>query len=164
MSGFKSLFQRELDDDSSSSSDDYFIIAAAWIVQTFLGQKRRPGGSIPSHVVIYRDRESEHNRMFQDYLAVNPTYDPHIFCWRLLLFHFGLVRTMCWIIIRFVKVYIVCFRYRMSRELFLCIMNVVKAHDDYFVQKIMRTMYLNWVASKKSPPHFVCSVMAFQPI
>jgi hypothetical protein len=31
----------------------------------------------------------------------------------------------------------------MSRELFLCIMNVVKAHDDYFVQKIMRTMYLN---------------------
>jgi hypothetical protein len=30
---------------------------------------------------------------------------------------------------------IVLFRYRMSRELFICIMNAVEAHDDYFVQK-----------------------------
>lgn len=27
------------------------------------------------------------------------------------------------------------FRYRMSRDLFIRIMNVVEVHDDYFVQK-----------------------------
>jgi hypothetical protein len=31
----------------------------------------------------------------------------------------------------------------MSRELFLHIMNVVESHDDYFVQKEMRPMYLD---------------------
>jgi len=60
MSGVKSLLQRELEDDSSSDDDDYFIIAAAAIVQTFSGHKRRPGGSVPSHAVIYRDREGDH--------------------------------------------------------------------------------------------------------
>ncbi|XP_066308259.1 protein ALP1-like [Miscanthus floridulus] len=45
--------------------------------------------------------------MFRDYLADNPTYGPEIFRRR----------------------------YRMSRELFLRIMNAVEAHDEYFVQK-----------------------------
>jgi hypothetical protein len=87
MSGFKSLLQKELDDDSSSDDDDYFIITAARIVQTFSGHKRRPGGSVPGHVVIYRDREGGHRRMFQDYLAENPTYGPHLFRRRLVLIH-----------------------------------------------------------------------------
>uniref|UniRef100_J3NBV0 Uncharacterized protein n=1 Tax=Oryza brachyantha TaxID=4533 RepID=J3NBV0_ORYBR len=79
MSGYKSLLQRELDDDSSSDDDDYFIIAAARIVQMYSGQTRRPGGSVPGHLVIYRDREGGYERMFQDYLADNPTYGPHLF-------------------------------------------------------------------------------------
>ena len=87
MSGVKSLLQRELEDDSSSDDDDYFIIAAAAIVQTFSGHKRRPGGSVPGHAVIYRDREGGHRRMFQDYLADNPTYGPHLFRRRFVVIH-----------------------------------------------------------------------------
>jgi hypothetical protein len=81
----KSLFQRQLDDDSSSDDDDYLIITTAAIVQTFSGHKRRPGGSIPGHIVIYRDREAGHQRMVRDYLAANPTYGPHLFRRRLVL-------------------------------------------------------------------------------
>ena len=70
----RSLLQRELDDDSSSSDDDYVIFLAARIVHTYSNAKRSHGGSVLGHRVLYRDREGEHNRMFQDYLAVSPTY------------------------------------------------------------------------------------------
>jgi hypothetical protein len=53
----RSLFQRELD-DSSSDDDDYFIFSTARIVQTYSKSKRRHGGSVLGHKVIYRDRES----------------------------------------------------------------------------------------------------------
>ncbi|XP_066365410.1 protein ALP1-like [Miscanthus floridulus] len=102
----RSRARRQLD-ESSSDDDDLLIFSAAQIVSNFSNAKRRPGGSVPSHRVIYRDREGGHDRMFQDYLADNPTYGPDIFRRR----------------------------YMMSRELFLRIMNAVEAHDDYFVQK-----------------------------
>jgi hypothetical protein len=41
--------------------------------------ERKPGGSVPGHRVIYRDREGGHDRMYQDYLTDNATYDPDIF-------------------------------------------------------------------------------------
>jgi hypothetical protein len=90
----RSLVQRELD-DSSSDDDDYLILSAAKIVHTYSKAKRSHGGSVVGRKFIYRDREGGHNRMFQDYLAVNPTYGPQIFRRRLLFFHFGLVSTMC---------------------------------------------------------------------
>ena len=98
----RSLVQRELD-DSSSDDDDYVIFSAARIVHTYSNTKRSHGGSVLGHRVIYRDREGGHNRMFQDYLAVNPTYGPQIFCRRLLFFHFRMVSSMCLIIIGVVK-------------------------------------------------------------
>ena len=90
----RSLLQRELDDDSSSDDDDYVIFSAARIVHTYSNAKRSQGGSMLGHRVIYRDREGRHNMRFQDYLAVNPTYTPKIFCRRLLFIHFGLVSSM----------------------------------------------------------------------
>ena len=78
MSASKSLLQRELD-DSSSDDDDIFIFSAAAIVETYSNQKGRHGGSILGHNVIYRDREGRHQRMFQDYLADEPTYGPNLF-------------------------------------------------------------------------------------
>ena len=90
-----SLLQRELDDDSSSDDDDYVIFSAARIVHTYSNAKRSQGGSMLGHRVIYRDREGGHNRRFQDYLAVNPTYTPEIFRRRLLFFHFVLVCIIC---------------------------------------------------------------------
>ena len=86
-----SLLQRELDDDSLSDDDDYVIFSAARIVHTYSNAKRSQGGSMLGHRVIYRDREGGHNRRFQDYLVVNPTYTPQIFRRRLLFIHFRLV-------------------------------------------------------------------------
>ena len=57
----------------------FLHFTAARIVRTFSNRKRRRGGSVPGHVVIHRDREGGHRRMFQDYLAGNPTYGPDLF-------------------------------------------------------------------------------------
>jgi hypothetical protein len=74
-------------DDESSDDDDLFMIAAAQIVHKFSSKKQRHGGSVLGHAVIYRDREGGHQRMYQDYLADNPTYGPDLFHRRLLFFH-----------------------------------------------------------------------------
>jgi hypothetical protein len=78
MRASRSRLRRQLDNDSSDD-DDYFIFAAARIVHTFSNKNQRHGGSVPGHVVVYRDREGGHRRMFQDYLADNPTYGPDLF-------------------------------------------------------------------------------------
>ena len=65
------------------------------------------GGSVPGHVVINRDREAADQRLFADYFADNPRYDE------------GMFRR----------------RFRMSRSLFLRIVNAVKDHDNYFKQR-----------------------------
>ena len=90
----RSLVQKELD-DSPSDDDDYVIFSAAKIVHTYSNAKRSHGGSVLGHRVLYRDRKGDHERMFQDYLVVNPTYTPEIFRRRLLFFHFGLVCIIC---------------------------------------------------------------------
>ena len=79
MAAEKSLLQRELE-DYSSDDDDCLIMSAASIVETYSNKKGRHGGSVPCHKVIYRDREGGHQRMFQDYLADDRTYNPNLFC------------------------------------------------------------------------------------
>ena len=83
----KSLLQRESEDSSSDDGDDYLIMSAAAIVETYLNQKGRHGGSVLWHKVIYRDREGGHQRMFQDYLADDPTYGPDLFRRRFVRIH-----------------------------------------------------------------------------
>ena len=68
MAARKSLLQTELNSSSSDDDDDYFILSAARIVQSFSNEKGKHGGSVHGH-----------KRMFQDYLADDPTYPPHIF-------------------------------------------------------------------------------------
>ena len=65
------------------------------------------GGSVPGHIVINRDREAADQRLFDDYFADTPRYDE------------GMFRR----------------RFRMSRSLFLRIINAVKDHDNYFNQR-----------------------------
>ncbi|XP_020262415.1 uncharacterized protein LOC109838376 [Asparagus officinalis] len=65
------------------------------------------GGSIPSHAVINRDRETAHQNFTIDYFADNPCFGED-------MFHR---------------------RYQMSRSLFLCIVDAVKDHDYYFQQQ-----------------------------
>jgi len=88
----KSLLQRELD-DSSSDDDDYLIFSAAQIVQTYSNAKGRHSGSVLGHQVIYRDREDSYQRIFQDYLADDPTYGPHLFRRRLVCIQIIMIGT-----------------------------------------------------------------------
>ena len=74
MSHRPSLFQRFLDESSSDDADEFFF-AAAQIVQRCSQPARKHGGSVPGHQVKYRDRVGGHARMYQDYLADDPTYD-----------------------------------------------------------------------------------------
>jgi len=98
----RSLLRRQLD-DSSSDDDDFEILAVVVTVDTFANAEKKHGGSVPAHRVLYRDREGGHVRMFQDFLAVNPTYGPEIFRRRLLFFHFRLTCCLCLNISRVVK-------------------------------------------------------------
>ena len=65
------------------------------------------GGSILVHVVLDRDREATDRILFVDYFVDNPQYNHG-------MFHR---------------------RFRMSRNLFLHIVDVVKQHDNYFAQQ-----------------------------
>ncbi|XP_020245164.1 protein ALP1-like [Asparagus officinalis] len=65
------------------------------------------GGSIPGHIVINRDRENADRNLFNDYFSENPRYNDSMFRRR----------------------------FRMSRDLFLRIVNAIKAHDTYFIQQ-----------------------------
>jgi hypothetical protein len=81
-------------DDSSSSDEDCLILGTAAVVDTF-AMKNKHGGSVPGRRMIYRDRKGGHERMFQDYLAVNPTYGSELFRRRLVFFHSRLTCYLC---------------------------------------------------------------------
>ncbi|XP_073152135.1 uncharacterized protein [Henckelia pumila] len=66
------------------------------------------GGSIPGHIVINRDRLAADQRLFADYFSKYSMYNESMFKRR----------------------------FRMSRRLFLRIMESVEKHDNYFVQKV----------------------------
>ncbi|KAG5592627.1 hypothetical protein H5410_043141 [Solanum commersonii] len=66
------------------------------------------GGSIPGHVVINRDHEVADDNLFRDYFSATPRFNDAIFR----------------------------HRYRMSHNLFLCIVDAIKDHDTYFEQCI----------------------------
>ncbi|KAG5570492.1 hypothetical protein H5410_060258 [Solanum commersonii] len=65
-------------------------------------------GSIPGHVVINRDHEAADDNLFRDYFSTTPRFNDAIFL----------------------------HRYRMSRNLFLRIVDAIKDHDTYFEQCI----------------------------
>jgi len=102
MSRKRSLSRRQLD-DSSSDDDDFDTLAAAVIIDTIANHKKKLGGSVKGHRMLYRDREGGYERMLQDYLAVNPTYGPEIFRRRLMFFDFILSCCLCSYIIAVVR-------------------------------------------------------------
>ena len=95
MRASRSRLQKQLDDDSSDD-EDYDIFVAVSIVRAFLHKSKRiHGGSVPGHAVIFRDREGGHRRMYQDYLADNPTYGDDLFRRRLLFFDIIFIHSLC---------------------------------------------------------------------
>jgi hypothetical protein len=75
MSNRVSLFQQLLD-ESSSDDDDEINFVGNQILHRFSRPARKHGGSVPGHLVKYRDREGGHLKMYQDYLAEDSTFSP----------------------------------------------------------------------------------------
>ncbi|XP_020243682.1 uncharacterized protein LOC109821936 [Asparagus officinalis] len=80
-------------------------------IMTYLSQEaERPKriGSVPGHLVINRGREEGNSRLYHDYFSDNPTYGANLFRRR----------------------------FRMHMSLFLRIVEAVRDHDNFFVQKM----------------------------
>ncbi|XP_020243470.1 uncharacterized protein LOC109821719 [Asparagus officinalis] len=78
---------------------------------TYLSQEaERPKriGSVPGHLVINRGREEGNSRLYHDYFSDNPIYGANLFRRR----------------------------FRMHKSLFLRIVEAVREHDNFFVQKM----------------------------
>ena len=71
------------------------------------GEIRRHCGSVPGHIMVNRDRVEVHERLYHDYFATPCVYES------------------------FFRM-----RFRMSRPLFLRIVNEVEQYDPYFIQRI----------------------------
>ncbi|XP_020262358.1 uncharacterized protein LOC109838318 [Asparagus officinalis] len=80
------------------------------IMAYFSKEEERPKriGSVPGHLVINRGREEGNSRLYSDYFSDNPTYVANLFRRR----------------------------FRMQRSLFLRIVDAVREHDNYFIQKV----------------------------
>ncbi|KAK3184825.1 hypothetical protein Dsin_032111 [Dipteronia sinensis] len=87
--------------------------------------------NIGGHIVINRDRESADRNLFNDYFAKNPRYNDQMFRRR----------------------------FRMGRSLFLHIVVVVEAHDNYFVQRKDNVGRLGLSALQKITA--VCRMLAY---
>jgi len=90
------------------------------------GARNVHGGSVPGHRVIHRDREVAGQRLFSDYFSENPTYNEEMFRRR----------------------------FRMSRSLFIRIVNSVKSHDGYFEQRCDATGKLGLSTLQKATAAF----------
>ena len=73
MSNRVSLFQQLLD-ESSSNDDDEINFVGNQILHRYSRPARKNGGSVPGHLVKYRDREGGHLKMYQDYLVKDSTF------------------------------------------------------------------------------------------
>ena len=111
-SSFDDEDEQFLENLEENESEQDAIIAQHMNIQRaisqYLNQQNNPmtrGGLIPGHRVINRDRESADHRSFYDYFAESPRYNDQMFRRR----------------------------FRMSRSLFLRIVDKVEARDNYFV-------------------------------
>ena len=107
-----------LSSSSSSDDDEYYNDIEMQVVgqitaynnfciaqhQKNKGSRR---GSIPSHIVINRDRKSADRNLFNDYFAENPRFTDSMFRRR----------------------------FRMGRPLFLRILDAIQRHGNYFIQR-----------------------------
>lgn len=65
------------------------------LCKIFPMSKKKHGGSVIGREYIYRDKQGGHERMYQDYLAENPTYGPSFFRRRLILFSHWIHSFLC---------------------------------------------------------------------
>ncbi|XP_022681830.1 uncharacterized protein LOC111257065 [Setaria italica] len=103
------------------SDDDDLIVILMLADMDYERHKKKHHGSVPGREVVSRDMSSGNLRIVADYFADPPIYNATFFRKR----------------------------FRLSRELFLHIVDGVEAHDDYFRQKLNATGLLGATALQK---------------
>jgi hypothetical protein len=95
-------------DEESDGETDLFMAAASMVNEHFLMPPHRGGSTKKWDANVDRDREAGHARLYKDkFDPINPLYKEKAFRRH----------------------------YRMSRELFLIILNGMREYDDYFEAK-----------------------------
>jgi hypothetical protein len=107
MSRFGTRARRGWDEEDESNDDDLFIIAGLLEGSRRNKCKKKFCGSLPGRRKVPRNISEGHNHIYLDYFADQCVYSEK---------HFRR-------------------RFRMSRSLFLRIVDEVESHDDYFHQK-----------------------------
>ena len=107
MSRFGTRARRGWDEEDESDDDDLFIIAGLLEGSRRNKRKKKFRGSLPGRRKVPRNISEGHNRIYLDYFTDQCVYSEK---------HFRR-------------------RFRMSRSLFLRIVDAVESHDDYFRQK-----------------------------
>ena len=107
MNRFPNILGEMLDIEEEDNDDLDVLYAATRRSEGFSqGRIRRHRGSVPCHRMVNRDRAEGHERLYRDYFATPCVYE-------------SLFRR----------------RFRMSRPLFLRILNGVEQYDPYFIQR-----------------------------
>ncbi|XP_020253760.1 putative nuclease HARBI1 [Asparagus officinalis] len=110
-----SHYVEQWEEDMKQWEEEDEILARLYVTNNkimayFSKEEERPKriGSVLGHLVINRGREEGNSRLYNDYFSNNPTYGANLFRRR----------------------------FRMQRSLFLRIVDAVREHDNYFVQKV----------------------------
>ena len=107
MNRFPNILGEILNIEKEDNDDLDVLYAATRRSEWFSqGRKRRHRGSVLGHKMVNRDRVEGHERLYRDYFATSCVYE-------------SFFRR----------------RFRMSRPLFLLIVNEVEQYDPYFIQK-----------------------------
>lgn len=61
-------------DDSSSDEDEEIEMAIALYADTMSNKKPEWGGSVPRRLVLYRNRQVDHDKLMDEYFGENPVY------------------------------------------------------------------------------------------
>ena len=126
---------REHDSDSSDSEDETLLLVNLLTLNIEARRHHRRRSGLPRRV-IHRDHFAGENLIHHHYFGPNPVYPPHVFRRRYAL-HVIVIGYDIFIVLTTS----VCtfFRFRMSRPLFLRILQGLQQHDTYFTQRVDAT-------------------------
>jgi hypothetical protein len=112
----------ESSSDKESDDDSKLMMATAMLLHEHTSRPVYKGSVKGRKVNVKHNREKVHYQLYRDYFhPTKPNFDAQKF-WR---------------------------RYRMSRKLFLMILNGVRAYDDYFTAKTDGTSKLGFTSYRK---------------
>jgi hypothetical protein len=121
--------------DSSDSEDETLMLVNLLVLNIEARRHLRRRSRLPRRV-IHRDHFRGENLIHHHYFAENPVYPPHVFRRRYPLLIIRIRFDICNFITNILYSKL---RFRMSRPLFLRILQGLQQHDSYFTQRVDAT-------------------------